>query len=319
VIWVVLVIVVFIAVDGLFAGAETGFYSVNRLRLRSRVQARWHGAPVLQKLLEQPAATMMTTLVWTNIAMYAATALTTEALSGRRHAELYATLILTPIFFIFAEMIPKDLFRRRADSLMYLLAGPMDVFRVITKPVTAGLRALVLVLTGGTSGRRRGIMFSRTALTEWIAEGRREGVLSDYQHALTANVMELLNKRVLPAMIPLDQAKMVPAELTGDDLRRALREAAHSRVPVFRGSRKNVVGILHAVDSICAVDDNPTAEQLARPALEVRPRDGIHAVLVALQRERQQMALVVNRDGQPSGIVTVKDLVEEIVGELQDF
>jgi len=317
--WPVLAIALYVLMEGVFSGSEIGFYSVNRLRLRSRVQAKWRGAAVLQALLDRPAATMMTTLLGTNAMVYAATALATELLSGNAHAELLATLIMTPVIFVFGEMIPKDIFRRKADSLMYSLSGPIDALRFLAWPATAALQGLVLLVTGGLSDRRRGAMFSRAALAEWIAEGRREGVLSDYQHVLAANVMGLLRRTTLAAMVPLDRAKMVRADSAGEDLRKAILEAGHSRMPVFRGSRKNIVGILHALDYIRSADKNRSAADLARPAVHVRPRDGIHAALVALQRGRQHMAVVLNRDGRPTGIVTVKDLVEEIVGELQEF
>jgi len=316
---VVLAIALCVLMEALFSGAEIGFYSVNRLRLRSRVEARRHGAGVLQKLVDRPDATMMTTLVGTNLMVYAATALATELLSTRPHAEVLATVIMTPVIFVFGEMIPKDLFHRKADSLMYVLAGPADAFRVLLWPVTTAMRALALLLTGGLARGRRTNVLSRAALHEWIAEGRREGVLSDIQHTLSANVMGLLEKQVGDAMIPLADAVTVSADLTGDDLRDAVRDARHSRLPVFSGSWKNVLGILHTLDYIRAMEAGPSAADLARTAVKVRPRDGIHAALVVLQRERQQMAVVTNRKGRPIGIVTVKDLVEEIVGELQDF
>lgn len=317
--WVILVIVVCVLMEGLFSGAEIGFYSVNRLRLRSRVQGGWRGAAVLQTLLDQPDATMITTLLGTNVMVYGASALATDLLSSHEHPELLATLLMTPVILIFGEMIPKDIFHRKADVLMYALARPINVLRVVLSPVTGALRWLVSLVSRGIPAERRDAIFSRAALREWIAESRHEGVLSDYQHALSANVMDLLKKTVLSAMIPLDQTTMIPADLAGDDLRRALREAGHSRLPVFRGSRKNIVGILHALDYICSPEKEASAAGLAHRAVEIRPRGGIHAALIALQAKREHMAIVVNRQGKPTGIVTIKDLVEEIVGELQDF
>jgi CBS domain containing-hemolysin-like protein len=312
-------IAICVLMEGLFSGSEIGFYSVNRLRLRSRVAAGLRDALVLQRLLDQPGVTMMTTLIGTNVMVYAATALCTEMLGARRHAEVWATLIMTPIIFVVGEMIPKDVFRRRADAVMYRLAGPVDAFRFLMRPATWLLTELTAAVTGGLSRRRRAVPLSRAAVAEWIAESRHEGVLSDYQHALSANVMSLLNKSVRPAMIPLEKVEMIRSDLRGEALRDALRKAGHSRVLVYSGSRKNVLGILHAFDYIRAAKDGPAAEDLVRPAMRIRPRDGVNETLVALQRERQQMALAVNRNGRPVGIVTVKDLVEEIVGELQDL
>ena len=316
---IIVAIALCVLMEGLFSGAEIGFYSVNRLRLRSRVEGGWPGAKVLHALLDQPDTTMMTTLIGTNLMVYAATAIATEAAGHWQHAELWATLIMTPVIFVFGEMIPKDLFHRKADSLMYRLAGPVDAFRVLVSPATAVLRGLVAVATGNMKAERNRPVLSRAALTEWIAEGQREGVLSDYQLALSSNVMGLLEKETQAAMIPLERVEMVPGDIAGTELRAALSASGHSRFPVYSGPSKNIIGILHVLDYIRAGDENLTAADLARDTVQVKPRDGVHAVLVALQRARQQMAVVVNRNGRPSGIVTVKDLVEEIVGELEDF
>jgi len=318
VIWPVLAILLCVLVEGFFSGSEIGFYSVNRLRLRSRVEAGWPGAAVLERLLDRPDATMMTTLIGTNLMVYAASALATALLGMLPHAEFLATLALTPVIFVVGEMIPKDLFHRQADTLMYYLAGPLDALRLLLSPITNALSWLIRLFVKPRPGQR-GVMFSRAALREWLAEGRREGVLSDYQHDLSANVMDLLQKDVSAAMTPLDAAHMVKAELSGDALRTALREPGHSRLPVYEGARENIVGILHTLDYICCPRLDVTARSLVRDAVKVGRRSGIQAVLVTLQRERQQMAVVVDEEGRPAGVVTVKDLVEEIVGELEDF
>lgn len=318
-IWIVLAMAVCVLVEGFFSGSETGFYSLNRLRLRSRVEAGWRGAAVLQWLLDRPDTTIMTMLVGTNVMVYLASALATELLSGYAHAELLATVILAPVIFVFGEMIPKDVFRRRADSLMYALAGLIDAFRVLVWPVTAGLRGLVFVVTRSIPAEQRGMTFSRATLREWIAEARREGVLSDYQQALSLNVMDLPEKKVASAMIPLAATKMVQAELRGQPLREAVRSAGHSRLPVWTGSRDNVNGILHALLYACASGSDSTAAALARPPLRVKETDGLEAALVALRREQQHMAVVLDARGRATGIVTLKDLVEEVVGELHDF
>jgi putative hemolysin len=318
-IWIIAVIVVCVLMGGLFSGAEIGFYSVNRLRLRSRVEAKSRRAVVLRKLVDRPDTTMMTTLIGTNLMVYAASALATGLFSGLRNPELIATLVMTPVIFVFSEMIPKDVFHRRADSFMYYLAGPIDALRLLVWPLTTVLRGLVWLVTGGKSAEQSGAAFSRAALAEWIAEGRREGVLTDYQQALSANVMGLMQKEVSSAMIPIGEAAVLSAGLAGGDLRDAVRQARHSRLPVVTGPEMSIVGVLHTLDYILAEKSSPPLGELVRPAIEVGHHDGITAVLVALQRARGQMAVVVDDGGRPAGIVTVKDLVEEIVGELQDF
>lgn len=317
--WIIAAIIVCVLMEGLFSGAEIGFYSVNRLRLRSRVETRSRRAIVLRKLLDTADTTMMTTLIGTNVMVYAASALATELFSNFQNPVLITTLVLTPVIFVFGEMIPKDVFRRRADSIMYVLAGPIDVLRMLAWPVTTALRGVVWLVTAGRSPERSRSTFSRAALAEWIAEGKREGVLTDYQQALSANVMGLMKKTVSAAMIPIGETAVLSAGLDGPELRNAVRQARHSRLPVVSGPEMSIVGILHTLDYVRAEKSTPPLGELVRPAVEVRHSDGITAVLVALQRARGQMAIVLDDAGRPVGIVTVKDLVEEIVGELQDF
>ncbi|MFH1730479.1 MAG: CNNM domain-containing protein [Planctomycetota bacterium] len=317
--WIIAAIIVCVLMEGLFSGAEIGFYSVNRLRLRSRVEAKLRRSAVLRKLVDRPDTTMMTTLIGTNVMVYAASALATGLFSGSRSPELLATLVMTPVIFVFGEMIPKDIFHRRADSLMYFLAGPIDALRFLVWPVTAVLRGLVWLVTGGKSAEQSGAAFSRAALVEWIAEGKREGVLTDYQHALSANVMGLMKKRVSSAMIPMGEATVLSADLAGEELRDAVKHAGRSRLPVVSGPEMSIVGVLHTLDYIRAAEKNLPLGDLVRRAVEVKHTDGITSVLVALQRARGQMAIVLDDAGRPAGVVTVKDLVEEIVGELQDF
>jgi len=315
--WILLVILACVLMSGLFSGAEIGFYSVNRLRLRSRVEAGQRGAAVLQALLDRPGATIMTTLIGTNIMNYLASAMATNMLRGHRHSGLLATLILTPIILIVGEMIPKDIFHRKADSLMYVLARPIQALRWLLSPLTWAFQGIVSLVTAGKVSSHGGSIFSRAALGEWIAEGRREGVLTDYQQALSVNVMGLLRKSVSSVMIPVEAATTVRGDLSGAALRSVIRQAGYSRLPVVSGPENDIVGILHALDYVFSTSEKASAVELARKAVRVRHTDQIAAALVALQRERQQMAVVAGDDGRPVGIVTVKDLVEEIVGELR--
>ncbi len=318
-IWIIAAIIVCVLMEGLFSGAEIGFYSVNRLRLRSRVETRSRRAIVLRKLLNTPDTTMMTTLIGTNVMVYAASALATALFGSFESPALITTLVLTPIIFVFGEMIPKDIFHRRADSFMYTLAGPIDVLRILVWPVTTAMRGVVWLVTAGRAAESGDATFSRAALAEWIAEGKREGVLTDYQQALSANVMGLMKKRVSAVMIPIGEAVVLSTGLDGPELRDAVRQTKHSRLPVVSGPEMSIVGVLHTLDYIRAAKSNAPLGELVRPALDVRQNDGITAVLVALQRARGQMAIVLDDAGKAVGIVTVKDLVEEIVGELQDF
>ena len=317
--WVIVIIAICVLIEGLSSGSEIGFYSVNRLRLRSRLEAEWRGAGSLKKLMDRPDEAIMTTLIVTNLMVYMASSLATELLSATHRPELYATAIMTPVIFVFGEMLPKDLFRRHADVLMYRLAGPIDALRTLFWPVIFVLQLITDLATRRLPRERRALPLTRTALAEWIAEGRREGQLSEYQQVLSSNVMALLRKNVSVAMIPIDEVDMVSAERVGEELGRALRRAKHSRLPVYEGDRENVVGVLHTLDYICARTEDRSARDLARKPVVVPQADGVQAALVKLQKQRQLMAIVADDEGRSRGVITMKDLVEEIVGELEEF
>ncbi|MFO7899893.1 MAG: CNNM domain-containing protein [Planctomycetota bacterium] len=316
--WGILAIAVYLALSGLFSGSEIGLYSVNRLRLRSRVEGGQPQARILRDLIDRSESTITAILVCNNITIYAVTAIATELLGARTHPELMATLLMTPVIFLFGEMAPKEIFRSNADVIMYRLAGPLDALRVLLLPVTAGLQGLARLVTGGLHGRRRRQRLSRAWLRQCIAEGRREGVLSAYQHRLTANVMRLPGTSAGQAMTPLRHVEMIEADAAGADLGETLRRARHSRLPVYQGSPERVRGVLHAMDYATA-DGRRPAQELARAPVTVGTDDAVTAALVTLQRGHQQMAVVTDPLGRAAGVVTVKDLVEEIVGELDAF
>ncbi|MFW6158447.1 MAG: hemolysin family protein [Planctomycetota bacterium] len=317
-IWGILAIAIYLALSGLFSGSEIGLYSVNRLRLRSRAEAGQPQALVLRDLIGRSEPTITAILVCNNITIYAATAIATELLGAHAHPELMATLLMTPVIFLFGEMVPKEIFRSNADGVMYRLAGPLDALRVLLLPVTAGLQALARLVTGGLDSRRRRQRLSRAWLRQCIAEGRREGVLSAYQHRLTANVMRLSETSAGQAMIPLRDVEMIEADTTGANLEGTLRRARHSRLPVYQESPERVYGVLHAMDYATADGPRP-AHELAREPVTVGADDAVTAALLTLQQAHQQMAVVTDPLGRAAGVVTVKDLVEEIVGELDAF
>jgi len=316
-----LVLVLSVALAGFFSGSETGFYSLNRIRLRFRLEHGWPGAAQLRKLTDEPELAISTMLVGTNIMVYLATVVCARrlgemGLGGR--ADLYSSLIMPPVLLIFAEIIPKSLYRCRADTLMYKTAGLLGACKAVFFPLLVLLRELVRVLKSFARGGgfERGDVFTTEKLRFVLSEGTALGVLSSYQQAMANNVLRVKSLNVRRAMVPLERVVMVPDAASLGELYEALRQHRFSRIPVYSERRDNIVGVINVIDVMSAQGRAPV-QALTRHCPLLDARLSVAEALYTLQRARQQMAVIVERDGGARGIVTVKDLVEEIVGELR--
>jgi len=163
---------------------------------------------------------------------------------------------------------------------------------------------------------------SAQRLQDFFSEGAREGVLSAQQTAMAGNVMRMGATPVQLVMIPVDKAQMAPVNLGMEALRKELLVQPHSRVPVYEGVRSKVVGVVNLMDFLCiegaeSVVAALTVADLMQPMPNVAADQPVDSVLQDLQRKRQAMAAVTDREGKAVGIVTVKDLVEQVVGSIK--
>ena len=311
----------FLVLEGFFSGSETGAYRINRIRLRHRVEQGRSDAVRLGQLLRNPRAFVCMTLAGTNLAVYATTAIVTAAVAPftGRYAELTATLALAPAVLIFAEALPKSLFHAHANSVMYFLSWPLWVAFVLMRPVTWLLQGVTAVSSRLLRApQERGWELSVQRLFGFLTEGAREGVLSQQQNAMARNVMKLDRIRAEQVMIPIGEVRKAPLDATFEDLRRSLRQHAHSRVPIYDGNPANIVGVVNLIDFLCVEEPSAVAD-LMRPLPRVAAASSIDEVFLALQSQRQVMAVVEDAEANAVGIVTMKDLVEEVVGDLHEW
>ena len=312
-----------LALTGLFDGFETGLYSVNRVRLRLQLELKSFGSRSLSHLLRDLPGAITTILIGTNVATYLCVACVTELCreAGIRlvSEEFAATLILTPIIFVFAEMTPKDLFRVHTDHWTYLISPLMRGVHWLLYPFTALFRAAARLVSGAAEAAPEVPIVSRLGLQALISEGQEEGVLTSYQTAIAANITHLQTKRLRDVMVPIDQAVAVSVFAPVEEVEALAIQHQHSRFPVYRGERHQIIGIVNVLDHLFAEERKSLVTELLRPAPSLGEGDNVHASLVHLRRERMPMGIVRDSHGRATGIVTIKDLVEEIVGELEAF
>jgi putative hemolysin len=317
-----------ILIAGVSNGMETGLYRVNRVRLRLRADAGDQRARMLQRLVADLRGQIIVCLIGYNSGVYLTTATVTMMVAGTGWARdevgvsILATAILTPIFFVFTDVTPKSVLTYEADRWMYRLApvlrGAYGLLRVFPPlvPALKGTSTLVLSLAGG---RRAGAnpFHPRQWLRGLLREGAADGVITGYQNELVEKVLGLRDRLVRHVMIPISRVTSVSADTGRESFVRQLRGHSYSRLPVWEERRDHIVGIVHIRDVLASARGGLDLRELVDGDLvTVPPEMPVGQALFRMRRQREAMAVVREGRGRTLGILTIKDLVEEIVGEL---
>lgn len=318
------------AAAAFFGGSETGAYRVNRVRLRLASERGRRGAAALAGLLGDLPGLICVTLIGTNIAVYAATVLAAglwESAVGRSvWADLLATLSLAPVLLVFAEVLPKNIYNAEADRLMLagapVLRACSVVFRALgLVPALKGISRLWNRLARRRAdGRPVADPFPAQArLRAIVRDSAAEGIVTPYQNELVEKIINLRNVHVGDAMVPAEQAVSVRQDAGADELLGVIGGCRYNRLPVTDPSGSDVVGLVAVADLLqdLAPGETPDLARFVKPAVVLRPGMTVTQAIFALQRNRAAMAAVRDAEGRYAGIVTLKDLVEEIVGELE--
>lgn len=323
-VWVIATIVVGLFLSAFFSGAETGLYRVNRLRLHLGVRRRDPVALRLSSILSHQQGALCVTLIGTNVANF----VTTLAVSflfadllgcSPTHAELYTVAALTPVVFVFGEMVPKTLFQLYPDRL---LARGSRLFAVSDRVLR--MTGMVWVLTA-LADRMNRLVGVRAEQAEALEPKRRvanllhEGIAGDShstdQSALIDRVCRLSETPLHAVMVPRNRVRFINDGAGRRELLRAARRTGHARLPVYKSSSRHIVGIVK-IDELLQSDDWQTVGEKMQPPLTLRPHHTVATTIARLRQEGRRMAIITDRGGQMIGIVTLKDLLREVVGEV---
>lgn len=306
--------------EAFFSGAELALISADKVALRHRAE-RGSQSSALLRFLEDPGQLISTALVGTNICVVLSTVVATLTLLRRfpHQAELLSLAVMTPLVLVFGEILPKSLFQHYADRLAPSLVVVLSVFRLLFFPLVAvGATLSRLFLRALRLGGARTFM-SREELKLLITLPSRPGDdrITVDERQMISRIFEFGDMAVEDVMVPLSEVSALPATATLPDLARAIDESRHTRIPLYEDRLDKIVGIVHAFDVLRA-DPQADTRSLCRPAVFVPERQPAVDTLVRLQREGQGMAVVVDEYGGAVGLVTIEDLLEEIVGEIED-
>jgi putative hemolysin len=307
----------------LCSGSEMGTYSVNRVRLRLRLSRSTDpAASLLAVELEHPARTLAVLLVGNNIFNaligFAATALLTLAGFGEAGIVLMTALVLTPALFVLGDALPKEVFRARADVLMYSVVYLVSALRVVLTWsgvlfFVSGAARLVAGLFIGHRADDSGLERGRQRIVTLLKEGALRGGISEHQATLLDRAFNLREAQVGDEMVPWARVQTIRENASRAGVLSVLAASPHSRYPVIN-ARGEVLGIADKIE-ICIRADTPVRD-LIQPAIALAPQTPVREALSRLIRDGGRLA-IIGTPSRPLGIVTLKDLVEPLTGELR--
>ena len=320
---VIMVGVVCVLVEGFFSGSEIAMVSANRSRLRERSAAGDRGAQLVESMLARPQVLLATTLLGTNLGAVTFGVTVALWLVGQKHAhsELLAVVMVTPFTLILGEVVPKSLFQQYADQLAPRIIYPLRVASIILRPAVWAMSGFATSMTRLLGTDRKRAFITREELTLLIeAEPSARSEIKAHEREMIANLLELSEVEVGDVMVPLSEVTALPEDSTVAEAIAEVADKQHSRMPIYRSRVDDVVGVLYAFDLLQV---GPTGRgravgELIRPARYVPGNQRAVDLLVELQGTGNQMAIVVDEYGGAIGVVTIEDILEEVVGEIED-
>jgi magnesium and cobalt exporter, CNNM family len=315
-------IVVAVIVTALLSAAEMAFIAANRVRLRHLAETGDTTAARYLEAFRHPERMLSTAMMGVTIAHIAASSLATWALLpvAGGWAAFIVTVALVPIMLIFGEVIPKTAAREWATALIRRLFPVLELATMILAPVTWGARALVngALRAIGLRGATTRQFVSREELKLLLQLEPTEADVTSSEAEMIDKIFELGDTAVREIMVPLVDVAALPEDATPDEAIRLIQERGFSRIPVYADRELNMVGVVTAMDLLRRGAEAPDLKRLMRPATYAPETKRIDELLTEMQKGRVQLAVVVDEYGGAVGIVTVEDIVEQIVGEIHD-
>jgi putative hemolysin len=317
-----LVIVGCLGAEAFLSGAEIALYSANKLKIRHYSEQGSRSARLILKMLEKPERMLGSTLVMHNLVVVTGTAFATTAFVtwlGQK-GEWVALIVMASLVLTVGEIFPKTLFQHSADRLATVVIYPLRIISYACYPV-------VYVITGvidrtldlfGMPSEKKNPFVTKEELDLLVQLSDRGSALGVHERRMIRRIFGFSDTRVHEAMIPLVEVVALEDTASVDELVQAIRAHGFSRIPIFQDNIHNIVGWVNAFDVLSLPPGERSFRHLIRPAYYVPETRRIGDLLRDVQQKGIPLAVVVDEYGGSVGIVTIEDMLEEIVGEIED-
>ncbi|WP_296114694.1 hemolysin family protein [uncultured Anaerococcus sp.] len=319
-----IVIIVGVMGSAFFSSSETALTSINVFKIRQMEENGVENSSLVRKLTDDIGKVLTTILIGNNIVNIVTTTVATiffTDLFGPSGAVI-STVVLTLTILIFGEVTPKNIATSSSEKVALKVSRPIKFFDVILKPMSFFLQAITDLLTKVLIGDNHPSqdLVTEEDLKTIVDVSEEQGVINDQESEIINNVFEFGDSDVEDIMTARTNMEAIALDIDDKDLKNFLKNSKHSRIPVYGKSIDNILGILHMKDIVAfiAEDRDLDIEDMIRPAFYVYDNMHIFDLFKSMRGENVSLAIVIDEYGGTSGIVTIEDIVEELVGEIED-
>ena len=320
-----LIILILVVLSFFFSASETSIIGLNRIRLHHMIQKGVKGATGIQRLVSKIDKVIAAILIGNNLVNIAVSSIVTGIfvqIYGYRWGVVISTFITTMVLLIFCEVTPKILAAKHTEKMALFTAPLMWVVLIIFKPLIIFFIAIsnFILKIFGLSVSKKSPLITEEELKTMIVVGQEEGVLSEDQRNMLHRIFEFGDTQLLEIMVPKEKIIAVDVNTDSDNLLNIFVEQGHARLPVYKDNRDNIVGIVYAQDLLYILREKGLflLQDLLHDACLVSSTTRVNDLLKRFQTEKMQIAIVVDKDRKALGLVTLEDLIEEIVGEIEE-
>jgi magnesium and cobalt exporter, CNNM family len=327
----VIVLVICFFVAALASGTETALTSVGRLRVRFLAEQGSKAAGILQRLRADPNRYLSTVLFTNTLALIVAstaTTLLTDSLfvhwgipsAWHLWLALLVSFLLSVVLLIAAEVTPKTLAIRYAERVALAAAGPVDRLATFLGPVLWAVTIVSRALTGGRAARAPYLTEQELLTVLHVSE--EQGVIEEQEHQMIHGIIEIGDKTVREIMIPRTDIVAVDKNAPLKEIVKVFKEHRHTRLPVYQGDLDHVIGLMHTKDMLLYYTLSSAQEfdidKILRSIKFTPEQKKVDELLHEMRTEKVHMMIVLDEYGGTAGLVSLEDLLEEIVGEIRD-
>ena len=329
-VWIsILAVLACFVFSGFFSGSETALTASSRARMHALEKGGDKRASLVNRLLSARERLIGGILIGNNVVNTLAASLTTGILLSifGEVGIVYATIVVSIFVIVFSEILPKTVAINYPDKVALIVAKPISWIVALFGPITLAIEAFIrglVSLFGLKLGENHDVLSATEELRGQVDLLHKEGGVAKAERDMLGGLLDLRDLAVEDDMVHRTRMRMIDADLPPDAIVREVLTSPHTRLPLWRGRHENIVGILHAKDLLRALDAvggeaaKLKIDQIALEPWFVPDRTSLRDQLRAFLTKKTHFALVVDEYGEVQGLVTLEDIIEEIVGDIKD-
>ena len=314
-----ILILIFLLMEGFFSGSEIGVVSADQMKLRHDAAKGSRGAKLALEMLKKPEWLLSTTLVGTNIAVVSNTTIVTALmieLFGEQNSWL-AIILVAPLIWIFGEIVPKSIFQQRANTITPRAIFLLRLFSYMFYPILTVFTLITRLLTWSSEQKTQNPFILREEILTTLQMPATEGDIQPVEKDMIQRIFSFSETTAYEVMIPLIDVAAIEQGVTCGEAIALAHAEAHIRLLVYAERVDKVVGVLNALE-LLDVEPHKPIKSFIRDVRFVPPSKDISELLLDLRKDGDTVAVVVDEFGGAAGLVTMEDIMEEVVEEMED-